>query len=232
MRCLGVSARSETAADADFDPCGRSDRHLGRRADRQAAARDQRAAARACRWWTASSWMGRSASGCGSGCRSSWMTGSRVTWRRLHLAAERAAAQPDFRGMLHRLTEALGLIPGDEGDALAATVARRAEGHRRQGRTLRSVPARIAEAARRPPCGGCCGACSTAGVIPDLPPPDLVSLPLQPDWPAGFAEAMGWMKPVRCCCDWISPNGSPPNWPGRRGGLQPRYPRASPRASR
>jgi ATP-dependent RNA helicase SUPV3L1/SUV3 len=29
---------------------------------------------------------------------------------------------------------------------------------------------------------------------PTLPAPDLVSLPLQPDWPPGFAEAMGWLQ--------------------------------------
>ena len=30
--------------------------------------------------------------------------------------------------------------------------------------------------------------------VPELPPPDLVSLPRRPDWPAGFAEAMGWLE--------------------------------------
>lgn len=29
--------------------------------------------------------------------------------------------------------------------------------------------------------------------MPSLPPPNLVALPRQTDWPAGFADAMGWL---------------------------------------
>ncbi len=37
--------------------------------------------------------------------------------------------------------------------------------------------------------------CAHHGVaVPELPPPDLVSVPRRPDWPAGFAEAMGWLE--------------------------------------
>ena len=66
----------------------------------------------------------------------------------LRLAVERAATQPDLRGMLHRLTESLGLIPGDEGDALPprSRAALKAIGVK-AGR-FGPVPARTAEAAR------------------------------------------------------------------------------------
>ena len=54
--------------------------------------------------------------------------------------------------------------------------------------------------------------------MPALPPPDLVSLPLQPDWPRRLRRRHGLGGGrARCCCGWISPSGWPPNWPGRRG---------------
>ena len=31
-------------------------------------------------------------------------------------------------------------------------------------------------------------------VTPSLPPPGKVSLPVAPDWPAGMAEALGWLE--------------------------------------
>jgi ATP-dependent RNA helicase SUPV3L1/SUV3 len=30
--------------------------------------------------------------------------------------------------------------------------------------------------------------------VPELPPPDVVSLLHRPDWPAGFSDAMGWLE--------------------------------------
>ena len=117
-----------------------------------------------------------------------------MTWHRCWPPPRRRSGRPEFRGLLHRLTEALGLIVGDEGDILAAASARRAEGHRRQGRPLRAVPAGAAEAACRPPCAPACGACSTAWPSPDCRRPTWSRCRAQPDWPAGFAEAMGWLE--------------------------------------
>jgi ATP-dependent RNA helicase SUPV3L1/SUV3 len=111
----------------------------------------------------------------------------------LRLAVERAATQPDLRGMLHRLTESLGLIPGDEGDALPprSRAALKAIGVK-AGRFGLFLPALLkprAAAMRR-----LLWCVQHGRAAPALPAPDLVSLPLQPDWPPGFAEAMGWLQ--------------------------------------
>jgi ATP-dependent RNA helicase SUPV3L1/SUV3 len=111
----------------------------------------------------------------------------------LRLAVERAATQPDLRGMLHRLTESLGLIPGDEGDALPprSRAALKAIGVK-AGRFGLFLPALLkprAAAMRR-----LLWYVQHGRAAPALPAPDLVSLPLQPDWPPGFAEAMGWLQ--------------------------------------
>ena len=55
--------------------------------------------------------------------------------------------------------------------------------------------------------------------VPGLPPPDLVSLPLQPDWPAGFADAMGWLEagPVLLRLDIAERVAAELAWATRRG---------------
>jgi ATP-dependent RNA helicase SUPV3L1/SUV3 len=100
---------------------------------------------------------------------------------------------PEFRGLLHRLTEALGLLVDDEGDMLppGARAALKAIGVK-AGRFGLFVPALLKPraAAMRARLWGV-----HRGVrVPELPPPDVVSVPRRPDWPAGFADAMGWLE--------------------------------------
>ena len=54
---------------------------------------------------------------------------------------------------------------------------------------------------------------------PALPAPDLVSLPRQPDWPAGFADAMGWLEagPVLLRLDIAERVAAELAWATRRG---------------
>ena len=54
---------------------------------------------------------------------------------------------------------------------------------------------------------------------PDCRAPDLVSLPRQPDWPAGFADAMGWLEagPVLLRLDIAEKVAAELAWATRRG---------------
>ena len=55
--------------------------------------------------------------------------------------------------------------------------------------------------------------------VPGLPPPDVISVPLQPDWPAGFADAMGWLEagPVLLRLDIAERVAAELAWATRRG---------------
>jgi ATP-dependent RNA helicase SUPV3L1/SUV3 len=55
--------------------------------------------------------------------------------------------------------------------------------------------------------------------VPSLPAPDLVSLPYQPDWPAGFADAIGWLAagPVLLRLDIAERLAAELSWATRRG---------------
>jgi ATP-dependent RNA helicase SUPV3L1/SUV3 len=55
--------------------------------------------------------------------------------------------------------------------------------------------------------------------VPVLPAPDLVSVPVQPDWPAGFADAMGWLEagPVLLRLDIAERVAAELAWATRRG---------------
>ena len=135
----------------------------------------------------------------------------------LRAAAERAAA-PGLRGLLHRLTEALGVIAGDEGDALSpqSRNAFKALGVK-AGRFALYLPALLkprATAIRAMLWG-----VQHAQVPPDLPAADLVSLARQTHWPAGFAEAMGWLEagPVLLRIDIAERVAAELAWATRRG---------------
>ena len=136
----------------------------------------------------------------------------------LHKAAEQATNRPGFRGMLHRLTEALGLISGDEGDGLApeARGALKAIGVKagRFGLFLPSLLKPRAAGIRALLWGLQHGI-----AVPELPSPDLVSLPTRPDWPAGFADAMGWLEagPVLLRIDIAERVAAELAWATRRG---------------
>jgi ATP-dependent RNA helicase SUPV3L1/SUV3 len=108
-------------------------------------------------------------------------------------AAEKASGRPEFRGLLHRLTEALGLMLGDAGDILPpqARAGLKAIGVK-AGRFGLFIPALLKP--RAAAMRGRLWGVQHGVAVPELPPPDLVSLPRRPDWPAGFADAMGWLE--------------------------------------
>jgi ATP-dependent RNA helicase SUPV3L1/SUV3 len=136
----------------------------------------------------------------------------------LHKAVEQAAGQPGFRGMLHRLTEALGMIPGDEGDGLppASRGALKAIGVK-AGRFGLFLPALL-----KPRTAGMRAllwGLQHGVAVPELPSPDQVSLPARPDWPVGFADAMGWLEagPVLLRIDIAERVAAELAWSARRG---------------
>jgi ATP-dependent RNA helicase SUPV3L1/SUV3 len=110
----------------------------------------------------------------------------------LRAAADRGSEHPGIRGLLHRLTEALGLILSDEGDNLSpqSRTALQLIGVK-VGRFGLFLPALLKPraAAMRARLWGL----QHDQKVPLLPAPDVVSLGLRPDWPPGFAEAMGWL---------------------------------------
>ncbi len=136
----------------------------------------------------------------------------------LHAAAERGQGHVRFRGLLHRLTEALGLIVGNEGDTLSAEArsALKAMGVK-AGRFGLFLPALLKPraAAMRALLWGL----QHGQPVPAIPSPDLVSLPPQPDWPGGFAAAMGWLEagPVLLRLDIAERVAAELAWLTRRG---------------
>jgi ATP-dependent RNA helicase SUPV3L1/SUV3 len=136
----------------------------------------------------------------------------------LHAAADRGSQQPGFRGLLHRLTEALGLILADGDDNLApqSRAALKAIGVK-AGRFGLFIPALLKP--RAAAMRARLWALQHGQKVPRLPVSDLVSLPLQPDWPAGFADAMGWLEagPVLLRLDVAERVAAELAWATRRG---------------
>jgi ATP-dependent RNA helicase SUPV3L1/SUV3 len=107
-------------------------------------------------------------------------------------AAEAAAGQdPALRGPLHRIIEAGGVVPGDAGQDVAPALRGRLKALGvRAGRFALFLPAMLkprAQAAR-----ATLWAIRARVPTPALPAPGLVSVS-PPDWPPGFAAAMGWL---------------------------------------
>ncbi len=100
---------------------------------------------------------------------------------------------PSLRGIVHRLMEALGLIPGVDEDTLSAGLRPRLKVLGvRSGRFALFMPAVLKPraAAMRVRLW----AVHRGIPMPALPNPALVSLPAhQPAWPPGFAEMAGWI---------------------------------------
>jgi len=136
----------------------------------------------------------------------------------LHAAAQRAAEEACLRGPLHRLTEALGLIPGDENEIMSPQQrARLKAAGVRVGRFALFMPALL----KPRPAAMRARLWTLQHGLPmlALPPPGSVSLPRQADWPAGFAEAMGWLDagPVLLRLDIAERVAGELAWATRRG---------------
>ncbi len=110
------------------------------------------------------------------------------------LVAAAAAADADgaLRGPLHRLVEGLGVVPGATEDEIAPALRGRLKALGvRAGRHALFVPALLKP--RAAPMRALLWALRRGVAAPDLPAPGLVSMPPPPDWPEGFAAAMGWV---------------------------------------
>ncbi len=111
----------------------------------------------------------------------------------LFAAVERAEADPALRGALHRLTETLGLVPGPTETSIPADLRARFKPIGvRAGRFALFLPALLKP--RAAAMRARLWALRHERPLPSLPRPALVSLPPPPDWPAGFAEAIGWIE--------------------------------------
>ncbi len=112
----------------------------------------------------------------------------------LFAAIDRAAADNGLRGMMHRLTEALGVIPiQEEPDVDPSTRPRLRPLGVKAGRFAIFLPALLkphAVAMRAQ-----LWALQRGIALPDkLPPGGLVSLSPAPAWPAGLADMLGWIE--------------------------------------
>ncbi len=109
----------------------------------------------------------------------------------LFVAVARAAANPALRGILHRLEDALGVIPGDEGGTdLAMRRSLKPLGVT-MGRFALFLPAML-----KPVPMAMRARLWTLWhglALPELPGGGPVSLIPPSDWPPGLAEAMGWL---------------------------------------
>jgi ATP-dependent RNA helicase SUPV3L1/SUV3 len=137
---------------------------------------------------------------------------------RLQQAVQRASADSSLRGPLHRLTEAIGVLPGDEAESLSSTQRARLKAIGvKVGRFALFLPALLKPqpALMR----ARLWALQHGASIPRLPPPGAVSLSLPPDWPPGFAEAMGWIQagPVLLRLDVAERVAAELAWATRRG---------------
>jgi ATP-dependent RNA helicase SUPV3L1/SUV3 len=136
----------------------------------------------------------------------------------LHGIASRGAELPELRGLLHRLTEALGLIPAAEDEKLSPQHRARLKAIGvKSGRFALFLPALLKPraAAMRARLWALQRGVPLAG----LPAPDMVALPPRPDWPAGFAETMGWLDagPVLLRLDVAERVAAELAWAARRG---------------
>jgi ATP-dependent RNA helicase SUPV3L1/SUV3 len=111
----------------------------------------------------------------------------------LFSASEAAASVGSLRGPLHRLSEALGLVPEAQEALLSPDLRAQLKALGvRSGRFALFLPALL-----KPRAGAMRArlwALQHGVAVPGLPQPGLVSMPHQADWPAGFAAAMGWIE--------------------------------------
>jgi ATP-dependent RNA helicase SUPV3L1/SUV3 len=124
-----------------------------------------------------------------------WLDGRiRADLAPLFAAEALAQGHPALRGPVHRLTEALGLIPGVDEETLSADLRPRLRALGvRSGRFALFIPALLKS---RPMAMRARLWAMHRGVpVPALPAGGLVSLPVhQADWPPGFAAMAGWVE--------------------------------------
>ena len=110
----------------------------------------------------------------------------------LFKAIAAAASLPGARGLLHRLGEALAVIPSDDRETVSPELRGklRAAGVR-TGRLALFLPALLKP--RAAAMRARLWALQQGVKLPALPGPGTVSMAVPPDWPPGFAEAMGWI---------------------------------------
>ncbi len=124
-----------------------------------------------------------------------WMDGEIQSDLAPLFAAEvMARAHPALRGPLHRLTEALGLIPGADPETLDPAIRQqlRALGVR-SGRFALFMPALLKP--RAAAMRARLWALHRGVATPELPHAGMVSIPASPSlWPVGFAVAAGWVE--------------------------------------
>ena len=129
-----------------------------------------------------------------------------------------AAADPLLRGPLHELVEAGGVVPGATDAAIPPALRGRLKAlGARAGRFALFIPALLKPraVARRAQLW----ALRHAIPVPALPHPGLVSMAPPPDWPSGFAAAMGWVAagPVLLRLDVAERTAAELTWATRAG---------------
>ncbi|HQT72680.1 MAG: DNA helicase [Acidiphilium sp. 37-67-22] len=106
----------------------------------------------------------------------------------LFAATKAAETDPALRGVLHRLAEQAGVLAsGGAGGELRAKLRRIGV---RDGAFALYMPALLKP--RAAALRAMLWSAWHRRMLPDLPPPGLVSLPA-PDWPAGLASYLGWV---------------------------------------
>jgi ATP-dependent RNA helicase SUPV3L1/SUV3 len=111
----------------------------------------------------------------------------------LFAAVDQAEAVPALRGPTHRLAEALGLVEGMEIERLTPDLRRTLKTIGvRAGRFALFMPALLKPRAMA--MRAWLTALRLGVATPDLPAASVVAMATPPDWPAGFAAAMGWIE--------------------------------------
>ncbi len=111
----------------------------------------------------------------------------------LYAAQAMAAQESALRGPLHRLAEATGLVPGAPEDLIPPDLRGRLRALGvRSGRFALFMPALLKP--RPTAMRARLWALRHHGPVPPLPPASAIVLTQPPDWPAGFAAAMGWIE--------------------------------------
>ena len=109
----------------------------------------------------------------------------------LFAAIRLAGGDPALRGPVHRLGEALGVLPGEAEIGPELRVRLKAIGVR-AGRFALYLPAMLKP--RAAAMRARLLALAQGSAAPVLPPPGQVSLAAAPDWPPGLAAALGWLE--------------------------------------